>query len=265
MRGIRPGQIKGDASLLTLRPKLLVATPSLTSRPQSVVIDHLPHARSLPRPISSSSIVKKDQLHNARLHPRFCLRHRGARPIPVGRLSLFSSYPAPVVLTSTQSPSSSIDPAPQTSFLPQTNSDGVVTGQPAVETSIPSQPNADSSIPALDTSVGIPASIPAVASGINTILVPGENRNQTRTLIVSANNSTTIVLGAPATATNGDTQTTGSAGASDSGRPTGTGPTSSGASGAEGQPSSTHSQGTAATMRAVAGSFVGAGLLAAFL
>lgn len=60
---------------------------------------------------------------------------------------------------------SSVDPFPQTSYLAQTNSLGVVTGQPAAATSIPDQPAADTSIPTqpaavtsqppVDTDVGL--------------------------------------------------------------------------------------------------------------
>ena len=161
-----------------------------------------------------------------------------------------------------QSQSSSIDDFPQTSFLTQTNSLGVVTGQPAVNTNVG---NPDSSIPAqapVETSQPPVASIPAVAPGINTIQVPGTG-NTTRTLVVSANNSTTVVLGNPTPSgspTGTEARTTG-ADASGSG--------ASGASGATGSrtgASGSQSTGAAPTMGAMAGSIFGVGaLVAAFL
>ncbi|KAF2019089.1 hypothetical protein BU24DRAFT_418691 [Aaosphaeria arxii CBS 175.79] len=153
------------------------------------------------------------------------------------------------------------DAFPQTSFLTQTDSRGVVTGQPAVETSIPNQPAASLSIPPVATSVGVPASIPAVGTGVHTIPVAGPN-NSTRTLIVSANNSTTIILNEGTSAASGSGSSATTTGGS---RPSGSGASGSGATGATGTgaPQSTPNN---ANIRVAAGGLVGAGMfVAAFL
>lgn len=167
--------------------------------------------------------------------------------------------------------SQSGDDFPQTSYLTQTNSLGVVTGQPGVETSIPDQPPADTSIPdqppvntaqpSQATDVGVPASLPALGSGIYTIPVQGTaGPNSTQTLVVSANNSTTVVLsqqtpkpsGSDASGTGANPTETGGDGEEETGTPTGSDAPSSSAA--------------AATMRAIAGSVAGVGaLMAAFL
>jgi len=75
---------------------------------------------------------------------------------------------------------------PETSLLTQTNKHGVVTGQPAqptVDTSIPSQPPAE-------TNVGTAASIPpGLPKGINTVPIGTD-----QTLIVSVASKTTEVI-----------------------------------------------------------------------
>lgn len=157
---------------------------------------------------------------------------------------------------------SSVDPFPQTSLLAQTNSLGVVTGQPPVATSQPTQPAADTvqpNLPSAVTTQPLVNSIPAVGTGVHTLLLPGpaSNVNSTQTIVVSANNSTTVVL-TPATAS--DASATGSGGSS--------GSKTSGASGsATGSGSSSSSTGAAAhNVKAAAGGLVGAGaFLAAFL
>ena len=60
------------------------------------------------------------------------------------RSSIFASA---AILAVASAQSSSVDPAPQTVYLSQTNSLGVVTGQPAVATAIPNQPAVDTAIP----------------------------------------------------------------------------------------------------------------------
>jgi hypothetical protein len=65
---------------------------------------------------------------------------------------------------------SSVDPYPQTTQLQFTNSLGVVTGQPAVVTSIPGQPAVVTQIPtqpAVVTSQPLPADVPAVGPGVS--------------------------------------------------------------------------------------------------
>lgn len=167
------------------------------------------------------------------------------------RSSIFVSA-AIVAVASAQS--SSIDPFPQTTLLQFTNSLGVVTGQPPVQTSQPAQPPADTAQPDVDTDVGTAVTIPAVGTGVHTLLLGGPSGrvNETQTVVVSANNSTTIILGAPSTA---------------SATPTGSGG-ASGSRGASGSPTGSGSpeQSTNAAAANVAGTFAGMGaLLAAFL
>lgn len=164
--------------------------------------------------------------------------------------------------------SSSVDPFPQTSLLAQTNSLGVVTGmfpvntqqpsQPAAVTSQPGQPAAVTSQPAVVTTQPAPADIPAVGPGVHTLVLPGTGSmfNQTRTVVVSANNSTTVQIQTSTPAASGSA---GASGASGSGsRPSGS--QSAGASGAE------TSQGAAANVKVAAGGLVGFGaFVAAFL
>lgn len=153
---------------------------------------------------------------------------------------------------------SSVDPFPQTTYLQQTNSLGVVTGMPAVDTVIPSQPAVVTSQPAADTSVGLPASIPAIAPGSVYTIPVAAGSNTTKTYVLSANNSTTLILNAA---------TSGSA-ASNSANPTGASATGSGrASGSGSQTASgTGAASTGAASTLAAGSLLGLGaFVAAFL
>ncbi|KAF2866661.1 hypothetical protein BDV95DRAFT_598569 [Massariosphaeria phaeospora] len=144
------------------------------------------------------------------------------------------------------------DPA---TWLKQTNSLGVVTGMPAVITSQPAVVTEQPSMAPAATDVGIPASIPGVAPGLNTIVLP--NTNQTVT--VSANNSTTVVVSAPKTSGGMFTGTDGKA------TPTQTDSDATGTD-ASGSPTGSDAAGAGATMRAMAGGLVGAGaFVAAFL
>jgi hypothetical protein len=175
------------------------------------------------------------------------------------RASIFlPAFAAAVIAQSSRSVSS--DEFPQTSFLTQTNSLGVVTGQPGVATSIPAQPPAVTSQPAVQTSVGQVASLPALGSGVYTIPQQGTaGVNSTQTLIVSVNNSTTVVSTqgvGPSSSSGADASKTGpqpsGSGTDENGNPTGA--------------SSTQSKGAAATMHAVGGAVVGVGaFVAAFL
>ncbi|KAH7414250.1 hypothetical protein DE146DRAFT_639743 [Phaeosphaeria sp. MPI-PUGE-AT-0046c] len=159
--------------------------------------------------------------------------------------------------------SSSIDPYPQTNLLAQTNSLGVVTGQfsqPPVVTQQPTQPAVVTSQPAVVTTQPVPADIPAVGTGITTLVLAGTGSafNTTRTIVVSANNSTTVqlVTSTPASGSAGASGATGSGGSRVSG---------SGASGASGTgaPAST---GAASALQIASGSFFGFGaIVAAFL
>lgn len=175
------------------------------------------------------------------------------------RSSIFVSA-AVVAVASAQS--SSVDPFPQTSLLTQTNSLGVVTGMFPVATSIgaiPTQPDAVTNQPAVVTSQPVPADIPAVGPGVHTLTLPGTGSmfNTTRTVTVSANNSTTLVV-APATSANSANPS--GSGASGASRASGSGsPTGSGAASA--------STGAAVpNVKVAAGSLVGFGaFMAAFL
>lgn len=168
-------------------------------------------------------------------------------------------------VASAQSSQQSVDAFPQTSYLQQTNSLGVVTGMPAAATSQPGQPAVVTNQPgqpAVVTSQPLPANIPAVGSGITTLILPGTGSmfNQTRTVVVSANNSTTVEI-KPTPSGSG-------AGASGSGASaTGSGATGSRASGSPTSSSGSSASGNAAAnVKVAAGSFVGFGaIVAAFL
>lgn len=161
--------------------------------------------------------------------------------------------------------SSSVDAFPQTSLLAQTNSLGVVTGMFPVATSQPQQPAVVTNQPgqpAAVTSQPLPANIPAVGSGITTLILPGTGSmfNMTRTVVVSASNSTTVVLNNPGASGSA------ASGASGSGSRT-TGESGSGASGsrtgsATGTGAPANSQGAAANVK-IAGSVLGLGAFAA--
>ncbi|KAL6708494.1 hypothetical protein ACN47E_002757 [Coniothyrium glycines] len=175
------------------------------------------------------------------------------------RSSIFVSA-AVVAVASAQS--SSIDPFPQTNLLAQTNSLGVVTGMFSVATNVgqnpavvTSQPSLVTEQPAVVTNQPVPADIPAVGPGVHTLVLAGTGSafNSTRTVTVSADSSTTLLL-VPATS---------SAIASGSGvtRASGSGSGSPTASGA-GQPST----GAAVPVKAAAGGLAGLGaIVAAFL
>jgi hypothetical protein len=179
------------------------------------------------------------------------------------RASIFVSAIAFAVASAQDSsPSSSIDPAPQTTYHTQTNSLGVVTGMPEADTSIASQPDAATSQPAVVTTQPVPADIPAVGPGVHTLTLAGTGTgsmvNSTRTVTVSANNSTTVAL--VASPTSSDADATGS-GASGSGADA----TGSDAS-ATGSGAGADATGAAVNVKAAAGSIVGFGaFMAAFL
>jgi hypothetical protein len=105
-----------------------------------------------------------------------------------------------------------------------------IPSQPAVVTQIPSQPAVVTAIPsqaAIVTSQPLPANIPAVGPGVHTLVLAGTGSmfNQTRTVVVSANNSTTVeILPTPSgSAASGSMITTGSGAMRPSGSQTGTG------------------------------------------
>ncbi|KAJ6277991.1 hypothetical protein J3E71DRAFT_12878 [Bipolaris maydis] len=183
------------------------------------------------------------------------------------RASIFVSAVA-FALASAQDSSSSADPFPQTSFTTETNSLGVVTGMPPVDTSIANQPNPVTNQPAVVTSQPLPANIPAVGPGVYTLTLGGTGTgsavNQTRTVTVSANNSTTVVLAPSTTASSPDATGSGASGsgsgASRSGSGSGAGAS---ATGSGGRPDST---GAASNVKVAAGSLMGFGaFMAAFL
>ncbi|KNG48699.1 alpha beta-hydrolase [Stemphylium lycopersici] len=180
------------------------------------------------------------------------------------RASVFVSAIA-FAVASAQDDSSSIDPAPQTTYLTQTNSLGVVTGMPAPDTSIASMPNAVTSQPAVITTQPVPADIPAVGTGITTLTLAGTGTgsmvNSTRTIVVSANNSTTVAL---VSTTASGAEATGS-GSSDSDA-TGTDADATGTDATGTGADSPDSTGAASNVKVAAGSLVGFGaFMAAFL
>ncbi|KAF1915184.1 hypothetical protein BDU57DRAFT_595782 [Ampelomyces quisqualis] len=169
-----------------------------------------------------------------------------------------------LIKPSTNRTQSSVDPFPQTSLLAQTNSLGVVTGQFPVVTQQPTQPavvTQQPNQPAVVTSQPVPADIPAVGPGVHTLTLPGTGSmfNQTRTVVVSANNSTTVQVqtSTPVASASGASGSGASgSGASGSGART-SGSQSAGASGAQ------SSQGAAANVKVAAGGLVGFGAFVA--
>ena len=105
------------------------------------------------------------------------------------------------------------------------------------------------------TSQPLPATLPALASGFNTIVV-GNSMNQTSTIVVSVGNATTsIITPASSTPASGSAGTTGGAAASGA----------SGATGTAASASATHT-GAASALQVAGGVFVGVGaFVAAFL
>ncbi|KAF2797190.1 hypothetical protein K505DRAFT_298824 [Melanomma pulvis-pyrius CBS 109.77] len=176
------------------------------------------------------------------------------------RASIFLSGAAFAVAAIAQD-SSSVDAFPQTSYLLQTNSLGVVTGMPAVVTSQPVQPSQALTQPSVATSVGKAATIPDLGPGLHTYAY-GIGTNSTTLIVFSANaNGSTSFAPVP-------TPTPSSQGAGFTGTDGRVTPTATDSAGklittASGTAQST---GAAATMRAVAGGVVGVGaFMAAFL
>jgi hypothetical protein len=156
-----------------------------------------------------------------------------------------------------------IDAHPQTTFLTQTNSLGVVTGMPAVITSQPVQPSQALTQPDAATSVGSAAIIPDMGPGLHTYSY-GIGTNSTRAIVFSVNSAGVTSL-APVPTTMSDSPA-GSTGTDGVVTPTQTGTDGKLISTAAATGSETASTGAAATMRAVAGSVVGVGaFMAAFL
>lgn len=112
--------------------------------------------------------------------------------------------------------------------------------------------------PAVVTSQPLPDNIPAIGTGVHTLTLPGTGSafNETRTVTVSANNSTTLVL-APATASGA--QASGSGASGSGARVSGSGSPASSGAGAS-------STGAAANLQVAAGGLAGIGaIMAAFL
>jgi hypothetical protein len=225
------------------------------------------HYCSLTLDISSSQTIVQvhfnrlsNQQHHisqyARLHLRlrYCVRRR------FGSGTFFASQVPWKQSLICCKDSSSVD------YLTQTNSLGVVTGMPAVETSIASQPAAVTTQPAVVTeqpaaitTQPAPADIPAVGPGVHTLTLAGTGSmvNSSRTLTVTANNSTTLALVAATTSSGADS--TNSADATDSD-----------ASGSKASKSASGTgsaaTGAAVNVKAAAGSILGFGaFMAAFL
>jgi len=176
------------------------------------------------------------------------------------RASIFVSAPIFAIMALAQSDSSATPSAvstasydnPFTSYLTQTNSLGAVTGEPAVVTT---QPAVVTTQPAVVTTQPLPATLPALASGFNTIVV-GNSKNQTSTIVVSVGNATTsIITPASSTPASGNAGTTGGASATGA----------SGATSTAASASATHT-GAASALQVAGGVFVGVGaFVAAFL
>ncbi|KAF2762062.1 hypothetical protein EJ05DRAFT_472994 [Pseudovirgaria hyperparasitica] len=137
-----------------------------------------------------------------------------------------------------------------TKYLTQTNSLGVVTGQPAVVTSQPDLVTSQPQNPAVVTTQPPAASIPAgLSDGLHTLNYGNS------TFVVSVNTEASI--SSVVTPTPSPTETSGeNGGDEESGSP-------SGASGTGAEPTS--SQGAAAGFKAAGGALVGAGALFAAL
>ncbi|CAI6252494.1 unnamed protein product [Periconia digitata] len=163
--------------------------------------------------------------------------------------------------------SSSADSFPQTAFLTQTNSNGVVTGQPGVATSQPAAATNQPVAPPADSSQPPVVTIPAVGTtGIHTITQGVPGTNSTVQITVSASNTTTSVLGE---LPSGVSSVAGGSGASGSNgarpTPSGSGSNPSGSGAGSSGPSGSGNA-AAPTMKAMAGSLLGAGaFVAAFL
>jgi hypothetical protein len=127
---------------------------------------------------------------------------------------------------------------PNTQYTTETNSEGVITGGPAVVTSQPDQPGVVTSQPAVITSQPGVASLPALGNGLTTLTF----NNQTYT--VSVNGTQTSFISSTSTSSTAK---------------------GSGASGANASGSNT-SKNAAATDKAMTGALIGAaGFFAALL
>lgn len=128
---------------------------------------------------------------------------------------------------------------PNTQYLTETDSNGVITGMPTVATSQPAQPAVVTSQPDVVTAQSAPASLPILGDGETTILF----NNHTYTL--SVNGTSTSFITSTSTSAN---PASGASGSGSSGNSTST------------------SKGAGATGKAAAGMLIGAaGLVAALL
>merc|ERR1712014_88446 len=130
-------------------------------------------------PLSNTAIVRTDQRITAKMHSSIMI----VAPF-VAAAYAQSSAPAngtEGVMTSSSSYSYSND---ATQYLTQTDSRGVITGQPAAATSQPSLPAGVSTQPQVAT---VPAALP---TGINTIQYGNES-----SFLVSVGSSTTSIIG----------------------------------------------------------------------
>lgn len=145
---------------------------------------------------------------------------------------------------------------PNTQYLTQTNSLGVITGGPSVYTSQPSAPAVVTTQPSIGI---IPAALP---SGINTIIVG--NGTAAQTYLVSAASGTTTVLARTSSAASNSAATTGSAA---SGSASGSSASGSGATATTGSATGSRtgtaaassSTGAAAAVKVAGSALVGAG------
>merc|ERR1712070_875683 len=137
------------------------------------------HCDLHPHPLSNTAIVRTDQRITAKMHSSIMI----VAPF-VAAAYAQSSAPAngtEGVMTSSSSYSYSND---ATQYLTQTDSRGVITGQPAAATSQPSLPAGVTTQPQVAT---VPAALP---TGIQTIAYGNES-----SFLVSVGSSTTSIIG----------------------------------------------------------------------
>jgi len=138
---------------------------------------------------------------------------------------------------------------PNTAYLTETNSLGVITGGPTPQTAVTSQPSVVTSQPSVITSQPLVATIPAgLPTGFYTAIQPNNS-----TIVASIGTDTTSIV----TPTPSSSSKTGAA-ASTTG--------SESASGTQTGAAASSSTGAAAIIKVASGAFVGAGaIFAAFL
>jgi len=151
----------------------------------------------------------------------------------------------------TTSSSSYVYTNPLTAYLTQTNSLGVITGMPPVETSVGNAGTAVTTQAIVVTSQPAVALVPAGFTGVTTLKFGGNGTSATSSIVITAGTGTTFIVSATSAAA--------TSGAGASGSASGSGATS-GASGtaASGGSSGTAGSGTATGSAATSSSSTGA-------